>query len=50
MTAVDTDESMPAIRERYNEFLLGDAWIAEIADPENPTAWIRSDTTTAIQP
>lgn len=47
-----TDESTadPLIRETYEEYDVGDARLAMIADPENKHAWIQSDHTYAVEP
>lgn len=49
-----TDEPARArareIRERYEEYDLGDRRLAVITDPENELAWICSDRSCEVEP
>lgn len=49
-----TDESnrsrASAIRERYEEYELGDRRLSVISDPENDLAWICSDRSCEVRP
>jgi hypothetical protein len=38
------------IRETFEEYEVGDARLAMIADPENEHAWIQSDVTASVDP
>jgi len=49
MTTRSTEAAESAIRETYEEYDVGDARLAMIADPENEHAWIQSDLTEPIE-
>lgn len=38
------------LRETYEEFTVGDATVAMIADPQDQNAWIQSNVTTQVVP
>jgi len=49
MSTPMSDDADNEIRETYEEYDVGDARLAMIADPENEHAWIQSDRTDEIE-
>lgn len=51
MSTHDPDQpNTSIIRETYEEYKLGAATVAMIADPQNTHAWIQSTTTAGVEP